>query len=143
MKPDTRTGGGPSQRMLRVGELVRHALADVLSRGDHIDPVPEVRMSPDLKIATCYVMPLGGKDITPVIKALADNARRIRGELARRVELKSVPELRFRKDTSFDEGARMDALLRSPVVQRDLDALESGSEDATDPTSTDKETDAE
>ena len=76
MKPDTRTGGGPSQRMLRVGELVRHALADVLSRGDHIDPVlaghiitvPEVRMSPDLKIATCYVMPLGGKDITPVIQ---------------------------------------------------------------------------
>lgn len=139
MKPDTRTGGGPSQRMLRVGELVRHALADVLSRGDHIDPVlaghiitvPEVRMSPDLKIATCYVMPLGGKDIAPVIKALADNARRLRGEVARRVELKSVPELRFRKDTSFDEGARMDALLRSPQVVRDLD---------TDPT-TDQEND--
>lgn len=146
MKPDTRTGGGPSQRMLRVGELVRHALADVLSRGDHIDPVlaghiitvPEVRMSPDLKIATCYVMPLGGKDITPVIKALADNARRLRGEVARRVELKSVPELRFRKDTSFDEGARMDALLRSPQVQRDLDG-----EDASDQNPTDKETDAE
>lgn len=132
--------------MLRVGELVRHALADVLSRGDHIDPVltghiitvPEVRMSPDLKIATCYVMPLGGKDITPVIKALADNARRLRGEVARRVELKSVPELRFRKDTSFDEGARMDALLRSPQVQRDLDG-----EDAPDQNPTDKETDAE
>jgi len=145
MKPDTRTGSGPSQRMLRVGELVRHALAEVLQRGDHIDPVlaghiitvPEVRMSPDLKIATCYVMPLGGKDITPVIKALADNARRLRSEVARRVELKSVPELRFRKDTSFDEGARMDALLRSPQVQRDLDS------EAPDQTSTDKETDAE
>lgn len=120
---------GPSQRMLRVGELVRHALADVLSRGDHIDPVltghiitvPEVRMSPDLKIATCYVMPLGGKDIAPVLKALEANQRHLRGELARRVELKSVPELRFRKDTSFDEGARMDALLRSPQVLRDLD----------------------
>lgn len=120
---------GPSQRMLRVGELVRHALADVLSRGDHVDPVlsghiitvPEVRMSPDLKIATCYVMPLGGKDITAVIKALAANARHLRAELARRVELKSVPELRFREDTSFDEGARMDAILRSPQVARDLD----------------------
>ena len=130
---------GPSQRMLRVGELVRHALADVLSRGDHLDPVlsghiitvPEVRMSPDLKIATCYVMPLGGKDITAVIKALAANARHLRGEIARRVELKSVPELRFRQDTSFDEGARMDALLRSPQVVRDLDADadEDGSED--------------
>jgi len=120
--------------MLRVGELVRHALAEVLQRGDHIDPVlaghiitvPEVRMSPDLKIATCYVMPLGGKDITPVIKALADNARRLRGEVARRVELKSVPELRFRKDTSFDEGAHIDALLRSPQVQRDLDSDDNG-----------------
>ncbi len=129
MRHETRTGGGPSQRMLRVGELVRHALADVLSRGDHIDPVlsghmitvPEVRMSPDLKIATCYVMPLGGKDITAVIKALAANARHLRSEIARRVELKSVPELRFREDTSFDEGARMDELLRSPQVVRDLD----------------------
>ena len=137
---------GPSQRMLRVGELVRHALAEVLQRGDHIDPVlaghiiavPEVRMSPDLKIATCYVMPLGGKDITPVIKALADNARRLRGEVARRVELKSVPELRFRKDTSFDEGAHIDALLRSPEVMRDLET-----DAAPDDIRTDKETDDE
>lgn len=134
--------------MLRVGELVRHALAEVLQRGDHIDPVlaghiitvPEVRMSPDLKIATCYVMPLGGKDITPVIKALADNARRLRGEVARRVELKSVPELRFRKDTSFDEGAHIDALLRSPQVLRDL---ESDSDSSPDALRTDKETDDE
>lgn len=130
MRHETRTGGGPSQRMLRVGELVRHALADVLSRGDHIAPalaghiitVPEVRMSPDLKIATCYVMPLGGKDLQTVLKALDDNKRLLRGEVARRVELKSVPELRFREDTSFDEGARMDALLRSPEVVRDLDS---------------------
>ncbi len=129
MRQQNKTGAGPSQRMLRVGELVRHALADVLSRGDHIDPVlsghiitvPEVRMSPDLKIATCFVMPLGGKDIAPVLKALSDNARFLRTELARRVELKSVPELRFRKDTSFDEGARIDALLRSPDVARDLE----------------------
>lgn len=130
MRPDPRTGGGPSQRMLRVGELVRHALADVLSRGDHIDPVlsghiitvPEVRMSPDLKVATCFIMPLGGKDIAPVLKALEANRRHLRTEVAHRVELKSVPELRFREDTSFDEGARMDQLLRSPEVVRDLDA---------------------
>ncbi|MGQ3675223.1 30S ribosome-binding factor RbfA [Xanthobacter sp. TB0139] len=127
MKTQARSGG-PSQRMLRVGELVRHALADVLSRGDHVDPVlsghiitvPEVRMSPDLKIATCYVMPLGGKDISPVIKALEANKGHLRHEVARRVELKSAPELRFRKDTTFDEGARMDALLNSPAVTRDL-----------------------
>ena len=114
--------------MLRVGELVRHALADVLQRGDHVDPVlsgvlvtvPEVRMSPDLKIATCYVMPLGGKDVTPVLKALAANQKMLRTEVGRRVELKSVPSLRFLKDTSFDEGARIDALLRKPEVARDL-----------------------
>ncbi len=139
MRPQTRTGGGPSQRMLRVGELVRHALADVLSRGDHIDPVlsghiitvPEVRMSPDLKIATCFVMPLGGRDLTPVLKALDANRRHLRAEIARRVELKSVPDLRFREDTSFDEGARMDALLRSPEVTRDLDLDDDNTE--TDP----------
>ena len=147
--------------MLRVGELIRHALAEVLQRGDHIDPVlgghiitvPEVRMSPDLRLATAYVMPLGGKEITPVIKALADNARRLRGEVARRVELKSVPELRFRKDTSFDEGAHIDALLRSPQVLRDLEgdtAPEDASPEDTAPEDTspdairtDKETDAE
>ncbi|MFG1243598.1 30S ribosome-binding factor RbfA [Xanthobacter versatilis] len=151
MKPDTRTGGGPSQRMLRVGELVRHALADVLQRGSITDPVlaahiitvPEVRMSPDLKIATCYVMPLGGKDITPVIKALAANARYLRLEVGRRMELKSVPELRFREDTSFDEGARMDALLRSPKVVRDLDDTSSDDTSPDANTDTDKETDAE
>ncbi|WP_029006483.1 30S ribosome-binding factor RbfA [Azorhizobium doebereinerae] len=128
MKTQDRSGSGPSQRMLRVGELVRHALADVLQRGDHMDPalsgvlitVPEVRMSPDLKIATCYVMPLGGKDITPVLKALAANQKQLRTEVGRRVELKSVPSLRFLKDTSFDEGARIDALLRRPDVARDL-----------------------
>ena len=151
MKTQDRSGSGPSQRMLRVGELVRHALADALQRGDHLDPalagtiitVPEVRMSPDLKIATCFVMPLGGKDITPVIKALAENARRLRGEVARRVELKSVPELRFRKDTSFDEGAHIDALLRSPQVLRDLESDSSPEDTSPDAIRTDKETDAE
>jgi ribosome-binding factor A len=129
MKNRASSGSGPSQRQLRVGELVRHALAEILARGDLPDPalskvmitVPEVRMSPDLKIATCYVMPLGGKDPKAAIDALATNAKPLRGEIARRVELKFVPELRFRIDTSFEEGDRIDALLRSPQVQRDLD----------------------
>ncbi|MBS7544563.1 30S ribosome-binding factor RbfA [Ancylobacter oerskovii] len=129
MKTKASSGNGPSQRQLRVGELVRHALSDILSRGDLPDPalsrvlitVPEVRMSPDLKIATCFVMPLGGKDTKATIDALATNAKPLRGEIARRVELKYVPELRFRIDTSFEEGARIDALLRSPDVARDLD----------------------
>lgn len=129
MTKKTSSGSGPSQRQLRVGELVRHALSDILARGDLPDPalarvvitVPEVRMSPDLKIATCFVMPLGGKDHKAAIEALATNAKPLRGEIARRVELKYVPELRFRIDTSFEEGARIDALLRSPEVARDLD----------------------
>ena len=132
MKNRASSGSGPSQRQLRVGELVRHALAEILARGDLPDPalskvmitVPEVRMSPDLKIATCYVMPLGGKDPKAAIDALATNAKPLRGEIARRVELKFVPELRFRIDTSFEEGDRIDALLRSPQVQRDLDRHE-------------------
>lgn len=129
MRQKTGSGAGPSQRQLRVGELVRHALAEVLARGDFSDPalgrtlitVPEVRMSPDLKIATCYVMPLGGKDEKAVLDVLNANAKPLRGEVGHRLELKFTPELRFRLDTSFDEGARIDALLRSPDVVRDLD----------------------
>lgn len=122
------TGSGPSQRQLRVGELMRHALSEVLSRGEIHDPVlqtnvvtvPEVRMSPDLKIATCFVMPLGGKDQEAVIQALARNKRYLRGELAHRTNLKFAPDLRFRIDGSFDEGSRIDRLLDSEVVQRDV-----------------------
>jgi ribosome-binding factor A len=128
----TAAAAGPSQRQLRVGELVRHALAEVLTRGDFSDPalgktlitVPEVRMSPDLKIATCYVMPLGGKDEKTVLAVLDANAKPLRGEVGRRLDLKFTPELRFRLDTSFDEGARIDALLRSPDVARDLDGAQ-------------------
>ncbi|RTL90142.1 30S ribosome-binding factor RbfA [Ancylobacter aquaticus] len=140
MKNKASSGGGPSQRQLRVGELVRHALSDILSRGDLPDPaltrvvitVPEVRMSPDLKIATCYVMPLGGKDAKAAIAALATNAKPLRGEIGRRLALKSIPELRFRIDTSFEEGSRIDALLRLPQVQRDLGGAEDGPEDGPD-----------
>jgi ribosome-binding factor A len=119
---------GPSQRMLRVGEVVRHALADLLARGEANDPVlarhvitvPEVRMTADLKLATAYVMPLGGQDVQAVVAALEHNRKRLRMELARRIDMKFVPELRFRVDERFDEAERIDRLLRSPEVARDL-----------------------
>jgi ribosome-binding factor A len=119
---------GGSQRQLRVGELVRHEIADILTRGDVHDPViethlitvPEVRMSPDLRLATIYVMPLGGRDADKVLEALERNKRYVRGEISRRVNLKFAPEIRFRIDERFDEAERIEKLLRTPVVQRDL-----------------------
>ncbi len=124
------TPSGPSQRQQRVAELVRHAIAEVLQRGDIQDPVlgshvvtvPEVRMSPDLKLATAYVMPLGGQDEAPVIAALERHKKILRQEVARRVNLKFAPDLRFRRDETFDEAARIDQLLRSEKVQRDLES---------------------
>jgi ribosome-binding factor A len=124
-----RDHAGGSQRQLRVGELIRHELADMLSRGDIHDPVieghlitvPEVRVSPDLRLATIYVMPLGGRDIEKVIEALDRNKRFVRGEIGRRVNLKFAPEIRFRVDERFDEAERIEKLLRTPAVQRDLD----------------------
>jgi len=121
---------GPSQRQLRVGEQVRHALSDVLQRGEVRDDVidgtvisiNEVRMSPDLKIATAFVSPLGAKDDQAIIKALARNAKFIRGRVAGALrQMKFMPEFRFRLDTSYDNMARIDDLLRSPEVARDLD----------------------
>jgi ribosome-binding factor A len=128
--------GGASQRQLRVGELVRHAVADLLSQGGVHDPVleghvitvPEVRMSPDLKLATVYVMPLGGRDSELVLKALAHNKAFIRGVVARSVNLKFAPDLRFRIDERFDEADRIEKLLRSPAVARDLSKDESDDE---------------
>jgi len=119
---------GGSQRQLRVGELVRHAIADILAHGSvhdpelegHIVTVPEVRMSPDLKLATIYVMPLGGRDTDVVIAALERNKKFLRGEVAHRVNLKFAPDLRFRVDDRFDEAERIEKLLRTPAVQRDL-----------------------
>jgi ribosome-binding factor A len=120
---------GPSQRQLRVGELMRHALAEMLTRGEvhddvlasHVVTIPEVRMSPDLKIATVYVMPLGGGDIEAVLAALEQNRRFIRGELAHAVNLKYAPDIRFRADESFEEASRIDQLLDSPQVRADVD----------------------
>lgn len=119
---------GGSQRQLRVGETVRHAIAEILSQGNvhdpdlegHIITVPEVRMSPDLKLATVYVMPLGGRDTGAVLAALERNKKFLRGEVAHRVNLKFAPDLRFRADERFDEAERIEKLLRTPAVQRDL-----------------------
>ena len=119
---------GGSQRQLRVGETVRHAIADILVGGSvhdpdlegHIVTVPEVRMSPDLKLATIYVMPLGGRDTDKVIAALERNKKFLRGEVARRVNLKFAPDVRFRADDRFDEAERIEKLLRTPAVQRDI-----------------------
>ena len=119
---------GGSQRQLRVGELVRHAIADILTQGSvhdpaldgHIVTVPEVRMSPDLKLATVYIMPLGGRDIEALIAALDRNKKFLRGEVAHRVNLKFAPDLRFRVDERFDEAERIEKLLRTPAVQKDL-----------------------
>jgi ribosome-binding factor A len=119
---------GPSQRQLRIGEVIRHALSEMLSRGDihddvlarHVVTVPEVRLSTDLKLATCYIMPLGGGDVKPVLKALNEHKRYIRGEIAHRVNLKHAPDVRFLSDDSFAEAERIDALLYSDKVRQDI-----------------------
>lgn len=111
--------GMPSQRQLRVGELVRKDLSEILSRGDIREPilettvvtVPEVRMSPDLKHATVLVMPLGGIHGDAVVKALQGNAKWLRGQVARRLTMKYMPEFHFKLDTRFDDDDRIDRLL--------------------------------
>ena len=125
---------GSSQRQLRVGELIRHALAEMLSRGDIHDPtieahmitVPEVRMTADLRLATVYVMPLGGKDEKEVVAALERNKKFLRGEIAHRINLKFAPDIRFRIDERFDEAARIEKILRTPEVRRDLEPKDGG-----------------
>jgi ribosome-binding factor A len=120
---------GPSQRQLRVAELIRHALSEMLTRGEihddvlaaHVVTVPEVRMSPDLRLATIYIMPLGGKDTEAVLEALERNRRYIRGEIAEAVNLKFAPDIRFLADETFEEVNRIEQLLASEKVRRDLD----------------------
>lgn len=119
---------GPSQRQLRAGELIRHALAEILREEEFHDPalqgvsvtVTEVRVSPDLKHALCFVEPLGGVHASEVVEGLNRVARFLRGQLGRMVDLKFTPDLRFVHDESFDAAARMDRLFDNPVVQRDL-----------------------
>jgi ribosome-binding factor A len=127
---------GPSQRMLRVGELVRHALAAMFARGDVEDDalhgavitVPEVRMTPDLKIANAYVMPLGGQHAEEIATALNRHRKFIRGRVAPQINMKYAPEIRFYVDDTFDEASRIDSILRSDKVQRDLGDDEDGAE---------------
>jgi len=132
---DSGTPGG-SQRQLRAGELVRHAIAELLTRGDVHDPVieghlitvPEVRMSPDLRLATIYIMPLAGRDADEVVAAFERNKKFLRGEIAHAINLKFAPDIRFRIDERFAEAERIEKLLRSPEVKRDLIKDESGDE---------------
>jgi ribosome-binding factor A len=122
------SSAAPSQRMLRVAELIRHKLAEMLSRGDIHDDVlaravvtvPEVRLSPDLKLATVYIMPLGGKDTKAVIAALAQNKSFIRSEIAHAVNLKYAPDLRFLVDETFDEAERISRIMNTPKVRKDI-----------------------
>ncbi len=115
--------------MLRVGEMIRHELAAVLSRGEIHDEtlastvvtIPEVRMSTDLKLATVYVMPLGGLNVEAVVAALNKNQKYIRSVIAKSINLKFAPEVRFRHDETFDEAMRIDKLLLSAKVRQDLD----------------------
>ena len=125
--PETR-----SVRLLRVGEQVRHALSAILVRGDvhdetlasHLVSVTEVRMSPDLRHATVFVIPLLGANAQGVLKALRTHTAYLQSEVARRVNTKYAARLKFLLDESFDEGSHIDALLRSPVVARDLEGQE-------------------
>ena len=118
----------PSHRLERVSESIRHALAEILSRGEVVDPVlnthvvtiASVRMSPDLKLATVATMPLGGKDSQKTLAALEAHKKQLRALVARRVNLKYAPDLRFVLDESFDAQSKIDTLLRSEEVARDL-----------------------
>jgi ribosome-binding factor A len=119
----------PSQRMLRVGELIRHRIAELLARGEvhddvlasHVITIPEVRLSPDLKLATVYVMPLGGSDVKPVVEALTRKKKYLRAAVAETLNLRYAPDLRFKEDKTFEEATRIDRLLDSPKVRQDIE----------------------
>ena len=137
-RQNDKTQTGPSQRQLRAGELIRHALVEVLREEEIHDPalkdvsvtVTEVRLSPDLKHATCFVEPLGAGlpdaptagHVEEIIKALNAHAKFLRGALGRHIDMKFTPDLRFRHDESFDAASRMDRLFDDPRVRRDLEA---------------------
>ena len=140
--PQTHRSGQPSQRQLRVGELVRHALAEALTRGGLNEPtlkgllvtIAEVRMTPDLKHATAYVTIIGGpgsgKDDAAAVKALNGKAKALRGMISPALrQMRSMPDLSFRLDTRFEDDARIDAILRKPEVQRDIAGSGAGGRD--------------
>jgi ribosome-binding factor A len=128
---------GPSQRQLRVGELLRHALSDILRARDIRDPelegvsvtVTQVKPSPDMRHATVFVEPLGGKNADAIVEALNRNRGFLRGELGRSIEIKFTPELRFVEDTSFAEAQRIEQILHSEKVARDLKRSDEPAED--------------
>jgi ribosome-binding factor A len=119
----------PTQRQLRAGELIRHALTDILAREEFDDPalhgksitITEVRISPDLKNATAFSAPLGGEDMAKTIEALNRVAGFLRGRLSREIDMRYTPMLRFISDDSYDEARRIDQLLASERVRRDLE----------------------
>jgi ribosome-binding factor A len=123
--PKTHT---PTHRLERVGELIRHAMAEILARGDVLDnalerhpvTVPAVRMSPDLKLAKVSVMPLGGRDAAATVDALNRHKKELRTLIAHKINLRFAPDLRFALDSSFEAQERIEALLKSPEVARDL-----------------------
>ncbi|WP_096703890.1 30S ribosome-binding factor RbfA [Magnetospirillum sp. 15-1] len=127
----------PSQRQLRVGEELRHAIAMVIERGEFRDPdlqgraitVTEVRVSPDLRNATVFVVPLGGGDVAPILAGLKRAKAFLRHEISRMVELRAVPDLWFQEDTTFDTASRIDTILNSPEVRRDIDHASAAEDD--------------
>ncbi len=144
MRPTRPKAGpaGPSQRQLRAGELIRHALAEVYREGTPQDPIlaeviitfTEVRMSPDLRHATCFVETLGGVRADQAVIALNHHARYLRGRLGRHIELKFTPALKFRHDESFAEAERMSRLFENPKVRKDLDPDDEAAEGSGDGT---------
>jgi len=137
--PRTSSKLSPTHRIERVGEILRQAIAEILARGDILNPaldrrpvtIPAVRMSPDLRLATVSVMPLGGQNCGPTVDALNRHKKELRGLVAQRIALKFAPDLRFVLDSSFDAQARIDALLKLPEVARDLDAHATENKDKT------------
>jgi ribosome-binding factor A len=139
-RPDHRrqAAAGPTQRQLRAGELVRHALVEIL-REEEIEAlngasvtVSEVRMSPDLKHAICFVEPLGGEHAAEVVGGLNKAARFLRGRLGHAIEMKFTPDLKFIHDESFDAAAAMDRLLDDPRIRRDVDPAADDADDGAD-----------
>lgn len=137
---------GPTQRQHRVGEELRHAIARILDHAHFRDPdlagisvtVTEVRISPDLRKATAYVTPLGGRDMDKVVAALNRASAYFRREIAREVALRMVPEIAFEPDTSFDYSSRIDAILAAPRVARDLEPRDGDTNDASGDIDTDR-----
>ena len=139
MRGDT-AQNGPSQRQLRVGEMLRHALADVLRENDIRDPdldgvsvtITQIKPSPDMRYATVYCEPLGGENAKAIVAALNRHKGFLRGEMGHRIAIKFTPELRFVEDESFAEAQKIETILKSPEVQRDIASSSDDDDDSDD-----------